>query len=89
MNINLRDFKAARDRIRGRVRITPMLEPKPHGPTLDAGAGARTLLKLECLQASGSFKARGAANKLLCLDKAEAGAGLITASGGNHGLAVA
>jgi threonine dehydratase len=89
MSLSLRDFNAARDRIQGRVRVTPMLDPKPHRPVLDAGAGARTLLKLECLQASGSFKARGAANKLLSLDQAEADAGLITASGGNHGLAVA
>ncbi len=47
------------------------------------------LLKLENLQASGSFKARGAMNKLRTLDPAAAEAGLITASGGNHGLAVA
>lgn len=86
---DLADFEAARDAIAGRVRQTPMLDPRPHGPELDGGAGARVLLKLECLQASGSFKARGAMNKLLSLEPAAAKAGLITASGGNHGLAVA
>lgn len=85
----LREFQTAQQTIRSRVRVTPMLDPRPHGPALDGGAGARMLLKLECLQASGSFKARGAMNKLMTLDAAAARAGLITASGGNHGLAVA
>src|SRR3546814_13312700 len=44
---------------------------------------------LECLQAIGSFKARGATNKLLTLDPAAVERGLVTASGGNHGLGVA
>lgn len=85
----LADFETARDAIAGRVRQTPMMDPRPHGLALDGGAGARVLLKLECLQASGSFKARGAMNKLLSLEPSAAKAGLITASGGNHGLAVA
>ncbi len=46
-------------------------------------------LKLECLQVAGSFKPRGATNKLLGLDDAQVRRGIITASGGNHGLAVA
>ncbi len=46
-------------------------------------------LKLELLQATGSFKARGAVNKAACLSPAETQRGIITASGGNHGLAVA
>ena len=86
---DLAAFRAAAKRIAGKVRQTPMLPTAPHGPDLDGGAGADVLLKLECLQASGSFKARGAMNKLLSLDEAAAAAGLITASGGNHGLAVA
>ncbi len=93
MEPGLREFKAARARIRGRVRITPMFDPTPYGTALLHGAGlagtGRVLLKLENLQASGSFKARGAMNKLLSLGPEEAAAGLITASGGNHGLAVA
>lgn len=47
------------------------------------------LLKLECMQVSGSFKARGALNRLLSLPAEVAARGIITASGGNHGLAVA
>ncbi len=89
MTPGLKDFRDAAARIEGRVRRTPMFDPRPHGPALDGGAGARVLLKLECLQASGSFKARGAANKLASLKPETARRGLITASGGNHGLAVA
>ena len=88
-HLTLEDFEAARERIRGRVRETPMLDPRPHGAALDGGAGAHVLLKLECLQASGSFKARGAMNKLSTLSAEGLAAGLITASGGNHGMAVA
>lgn len=87
--LTLQDFEAARDRIRSRVRETPMFDPRPHGADLDGGAGAHVLLKLECLQASGSFKARGAMNKVLTLSGEALAAGLITASGGNHGMAIA
>ena len=85
--VDLAMIRAAAGRIQGRVRQTPVLDPAPmRGPVLDAG---RLLLKLECLQVTGSFKARGASNKLLTLDDAARGRGLVTASGGNHGLAVA
>lgn len=85
--VDLPMIQAAAARIQGRVRQTPILDPAPmRGPVLDAG---RLLLKLECLQVTGSFKARGATNKLLTLDEAARGRGLVTASGGNHGLAVA
>jgi threonine dehydratase len=50
---------------------------------------ARVSLKLECLQVTGSFKARGAMNRLLGTPKEEVARGIVTASGGNHGLAVA
>ncbi len=46
-------------------------------------------MKLESLQVTGSFKARGATNKVLTLSQEEIGRGLATASGGNHGLGVA
>lgn len=49
----------------------------------------RLVLKLECLQATGSFKARGAVNTLLSLPPERVARGLVTASGGNHGLGVA
>lgn len=72
----------ARARIREWVRETPIITLK--------GPGARPMvLKLECLQRSGSFKLRGALNKLLSLEREERKRGVITASGGNHGLGVA
>ena len=61
----------------------------PEAPVLDARLRSDLLLKLECLQASGSFKARGAVNKVLSLPRDVAKRGIVTASGGNHGLAVA
>ncbi len=73
---------AAAARIAPHIRRTPMLR-------LPAGALASVplTLKLECLQLSGSFKARGAFNSLLALPVPAAG--VIAASGGNHGAAVA
>ncbi|HEY4164024.1 MAG TPA: pyridoxal-phosphate dependent enzyme [Dongiaceae bacterium] len=50
---------------------------------------AKVSLKLECLQVTGSFKARGAMNRLLGAPREEVANGIVTASGGNHGLAVA
>ena len=75
-------IRAAAARIAPHIRRTPMLQ-------LPAGALAPVplTLKLECLQLSGSFKARGAFNSLLALPVP--GAGVIAASGGNHGAAVA
>src|SRR5688572_29511541 len=58
-------------------------------PTLDPRLSCDLLLKLECLQVSGSFKARGALSKVLSLPREQAMRGIVTASGGNHGLAVA
>ncbi|MGO9419526.1 threonine/serine dehydratase [Roseiarcus sp.] len=76
------DIRAAHRRIAAHVRRTPILEtPSPL-------AGAPPLsLKLECLQHSGSFKARGAFHNLITRPAPAAGAA--TASGGNHGAAVA
>ncbi len=50
---------------------------------------ARVTLKLELLQVTGSFKARGAMNRFLGAPREEVANGIVTASGGNHGLAVA
>src|SRR5688572_7564298 len=52
-------------------------------------ADAEVMLKLELLQVTGSFKARGATNKLLSLDRAAMQGGIVAASGGNHGIATA
>lgn len=63
------------------IRVTPIIRMQ--------GPGARpVVLKLECLQRSGSFKLRGALNKLMALGE-KADGGVVTASGGNHGLGVA
>jgi len=84
--ISLSDVQAAAERIRGRVRRTPLLQAAPVHQRVTPG---NLTLKLECLQVTGSFKARGATNKVLTLSSEEIGRGLATASGGNHGLGVA
>src|SRR5688572_10145108 len=91
-------FEEARSRIASHVVKTPMMRLRSgpalargiqEAPVLDARLTSDLLLKLECLQASGSFKARGAMNKVLSLPAEVAKRGIVTASGGNHGLAVA
>ena len=84
--VTLDDIEAAAERIAGRVRRTPCLRSRFNLAPLHDGP---LLLKLECLQVTGSFKARGANNAVLGLDFAALGRGVITASGGNHGIAVA
>ncbi|RWC12375.1 MAG: threonine/serine dehydratase [Mesorhizobium sp.] len=85
--VELNDIRAAAERIRGNVRRTPVVE----ATNLQSGAGEgyRLALKLELLQVTGSFKARGATNRLLALDAADIAHGIVTASGGNHGIATA
>jgi threonine dehydratase len=75
----------AEQRIRPYLRET-LLE---HSLPLSESAGAQVFLKLENLQHTGSFKARGAMNKLLSLTPEEQRRGIVTASTGNHGAAVA
>jgi len=83
----LNDIQAARTRIASYVRRTPLIEARPvRQPILET---ATLYLKLENMQISGSFKARGAVNKLLSLPEDQIAHGLVTASGGNHGLGVA
>lgn len=76
---------AAEKRIRPYIRQTPL----EYAFDLSNHFGCRVFLKLENLQHTGSFKARGALNKLMSLDRVEREAGVVTASTGNHGLAVA
>ncbi len=85
-SITLADVEAAAERISGRVRRTPCLRTRYIRDPLRPGP---TMLKLECLQVTGAFKVRGANNAILQLDEAALARGVITASGGNHGLAVA
>jgi threonine dehydratase len=82
--MELREIYAARKRIQGFVRKTP-LEPSSFLGDL---SGGEISLKLENLQLTGSFKIRGAYNKLLQLTEDERSHGVVTASSGNHGLAV-
>jgi len=87
VRVALDDVKQAAIRIAPSVRRTPLVEARC--TTAQPYPGGRLLLKLECLQVTGSFKARGAINKLLSLTPEEVRRGIVTASGGNHGLAVA
>ena len=79
------DVAAAAARMRGRLVETPLLESE----TLNRLAGTRVLLKPECLQHSGSFKIRGALNRLLQLNEPERRGGVVAFSSGNHAQAVA
>lgn len=72
-------------RLRGWVVDTPVLESE----AINARVGARVLFKVECLQHTGSFKIRGALNRLLQLSSAERAAGVVAFSSGNHAQAVA
>lgn len=85
--LEVEDIQKARERIKNAVRRTPCLRMRfCHSPAVEDAALS---LKLECLQVSGSFKARGASNKVMTLSERERKRGLVTASGGNHGLGVA
>ncbi|GEJ98628.1 serine/threonine dehydratase [Streptomyces sp. 1-11] len=83
--IGLPDIEAAARRIAGHVVRTPTVP----SPGLADLLGAPVTAKLELLQRTGSFKARGATAKLLSLGEAERAAGVVAVSGGNHGIAVA
>lgn len=81
------DVAHAATRLAGRVRRTPVLEDD----ALNAHLGGRVLIKAECLQTTGSFKLRGAFNRLLAMTEAERARGVVAWSAGNHaqGLAYA
>jgi threonine dehydratase len=80
-----REVEAAEGRIRPHILQTP-LEPSPG---LSRETGAEVLLKMENLQVTRSFKARGAFNALLALEHADRARGVVTASSGNHAMAMA
>ncbi|HEX5786756.1 MAG TPA: threonine/serine dehydratase [Woeseiaceae bacterium] len=77
--------RSAAVRLAGHVRETPLW----HSPRFSARTGANVWFKLENLQHTGSFKVRGAFNRLLALEPAQRAAGAVAASSGNHGAAVA
>jgi threonine dehydratase len=81
----LSDIKEARSRLQGVARATPVYGSE----TLSRQVGRPVSLKAENLQRTGSFKVRGAVNKLATLSEGERRAGVVAASAGNHGQAVA
>ena len=83
--IPLADIRAAAARIAPHVHRTPIFSSSQIGDR----AGVRLFLKCESFQKTGSFKPRGALNKILSLSAGERGKGLVTVSAGNHAAAVA
>ncbi len=81
----LTDIEAARERIGKHARVTPVYT----SASLSLEIGRDLMLKAENLQRTGSFKIRGAVNKLSTLSPEERAAGVVAASAGNHGQAVA
>ncbi len=81
----LTDIEGARARLQGVAALTPIYPSE----TLSRLCGRPVRLKAENLQRTGSFKVRGAVNKLASLSAAEREAGVVAASAGNHGQAVA
>lgn len=85
MILCLEDVEQAAARVAPVVHRTPALRSRQ----LDALAGAQVFLKAECLQRTGSFKIRGAYNKLSQVDPAERSRGVVSYSSGNHAQGVA
>ncbi len=83
--VTLADVRAAADRIRGQVLRTPSVPSE----AISRATGAEVTLKLDTLQAVGSFKERGAANRLALLSAAERARGVVAMSAGNHAQGVA
>ena len=79
------DVIDAEVRLRGWLVETPVLESE----AINRRVGTRVLFKAECLQHTGSFKIRGALNRLLQLGADERRAGVVAFSSGNHAQAVA
>lgn len=84
-DVSLAGIQAARERIRPFVHRTPLERNR----TLTQRLGAQVFLKLELFQKTGSFKVRGAFNKVLSHGAGNCGQGLVAVSGGNHAQAVA
>ncbi|MCB0194684.1 MAG: pyridoxal-phosphate dependent enzyme, partial [Anaerolineae bacterium] len=83
--IKLHNIMQAHHQIKPFIRRAPLVRSE----ALSALTGADVWLKLECRQPTGSFKIRGALNKLMSLDAAELERGVVTASAGNHALGLA
>jgi threonine dehydratase len=83
--ITFGDIERSRERIQQQIYLSPFACSE----TISRMTGNRVFFKLENLQMTGSFKERGALNRLLTLSSDEAKRGVIAASAGNHGMAVA
>jgi len=83
--ITFAEIKRARKRIEKQIYLSPLA----YSETVSRLSGNRVFFKLENLQMTGSFKERGALNRLLTLTPQQAQRGVIAASAGNHGMAVA
>jgi len=83
--VDIADVRAARERIAGEVRQTPVFTSTRIGDQV----GVRLFLKVESLQKTGSFKVRGALNRLRCMTPDELSRGVVTVSAGNHAQGLA
>jgi threonine dehydratase len=84
IGLNLREIYSAKKRISGVARRTPLVV----STALSKLTGSQVVLKAENLQITGSFKLRGAINKILSLSEAQRRRGVLAVSTGNHGRAV-
>src|ERR1700759_3940233 len=84
-NLTLARFKEARERLNGAIYRTPCARSQ----TLSRQTGQNIFLKLENLQMTGSFKERGALNKIATLTEEQGKRGVVAASAGNHAQGVA
>ena len=83
-DVSFNDILLAQRNLRGLVRRTPL----EYSPLLSQQTGCKLYLMLENWQKTGSFKIRGATNKVASLSDEERARGLVAASSGNHGLGV-
>lgn len=83
--INIQDIQEAKQRLNGIIRVTPVA----YAPILSKNAQADIYLKKENLQLTGSFKLRGAFNKIAKLTQEERNSGVVAASAGNHAQGLA
>ena len=83
--ITINDIKNAQATLNGHIVATPLLQ----APLLNAQLGARIFIKPECLQKTGSFKIRGATNRIKNLRGDEAARGVVAFSSGNHAQGIA
>ncbi|MFD1928544.1 threonine/serine dehydratase [Sporosarcina siberiensis] len=85
LKVTFQDVLIAANRLKGRINHTPLI----YSDLLSIETGAQVYIKMESLQKTGSFKARGALNKIDSLTPEELKKGVVTASAGNHAQAVA